>query len=171
MYSTACSRTVLRAQAVLNCGALRGAAKSHVLAVRIALLRVWRLQWLHAVLITGSGTDETLITTPFEERSRRRGHKPEVRARCVVQIGAESGPCPLPRLRPCGGVAARRSMDVMGERMRGRVRQGLGGQETSWIAYGGQKRACALHRAEYVKSKDPVNASHWSQDWCYSGGS
>jgi len=40
----------------------------------------------------------------------------------------------------------------------------LGGQETSWMAYGGQKRACALRRAEYVKSKDPVNASHWSQD-------
>ena len=40
----------------------------------------------------------------------------------------------------------------------------LGGQETGWMTYGGQKRACALCRAEYVKSKDPVNASHWSQD-------
>ncbi len=27
------------------------------------------------------------------------------------------------------------------------------------MAYGGQKRACALCRTEYVKSKDPVNAS------------
>jgi hypothetical protein len=29
----------------------------------------------------------------------------------------------------------------------------------SAVGHGGQKRACALHRAEYVKSKDLVNAS------------
>ena len=39
-YSSACSRTPMRARAVLNCGALRGAAKSYVLDVRIASSRV-----------------------------------------------------------------------------------------------------------------------------------
>jgi len=40
-YSTACNRTPMRAQAVLDCGALRGAAKSYVLAVRIVLSGVF----------------------------------------------------------------------------------------------------------------------------------
>ena len=103
----------MRAQAVLNCGALRGAAKSYVLAVRIALSAVLAVATLHAVLIAGGGTDETIwITSPSGERSCHRGHKQEVRARCVDQIGAESRPCTPPRLRPRGGMAARRLMDM-----------------------------------------------------------
>ena len=41
---------------------------------------------------------------------------------------------------------------------------GLGRQEASWVAYGGQKCACALRRGEYVKSQDLVNTSHRSRD-------
>jgi len=48
-----------------------------------------------------------------------------------------------------------------GQAEAGQSSPGLGGQE---MTYGGQKRACALRRAEYVKSKALVNASRWSQD-------
>jgi hypothetical protein len=40
-YTTPCSRTPMRAQAGLNCGALWGAAKSYVLTVRNALSGVF----------------------------------------------------------------------------------------------------------------------------------
>ena len=103
----------MRAQTVLDCGALRGAAKSYVLAIRVALSAVL------AVATVACGVDrrqwhgrDRSVYWPIEKRSCRRGHKREVRARCVGQIGAESRPCPPLRLDLCGGMAARRSMDM-----------------------------------------------------------
>ena len=53
---------------------------------------------------------------------------------------------------------------VMGERKARQISPGLGGQETSWMAYVVRNVRVPCARAEYVKSKDPVNASRWSQD-------
>jgi hypothetical protein len=74
---------------------------------------VWQSQRLHAVLIADSGTDETIwLLAHLRREVVVGGTNRKFRARCVVQIGAESRPCTPPRLRPCGGMAARRSMDM-----------------------------------------------------------
>jgi hypothetical protein len=53
---------------------------------------------------------------------------------------------------------------VMGERNRGRVRQVWEvRRRAGWPTVVRNVRV-PWCRAEYVKSKDPVNASHWSQD-------
>jgi hypothetical protein len=76
-------------------------------------------------LIASSSTNESFwITSPFEERSCHKRHTQEVRARRVVQIGAESGGLsavvPSPWRRHGG---EKINGDVMGKRKRGRLRQ------------------------------------------------
>ena len=48
---------------------------------------------------------------------------------------------------------------VIGERKRGRVRQVREVKRRTWWPTVVRNVVCASHRAEYVKSKDPVNAS------------
>jgi hypothetical protein len=82
----------------------------------------------------------------------------------VVQIGAESRPCPPPGLRACGDIGARRSMDMSwasGSAVEF-ARSWRSRDELEWLTV--VRNVRALCRAEYVMSKDPVNAWHWSQD-------
>jgi hypothetical protein len=155
----------MRAQAVLNCGALRGAAKSHVLAVRIALS------------VFGSCNGCMRCRSPVVARTRPSGLLAHLRREVVVggtnwkfervawsRSERRAGPV---RRRAFALAEAWRREDQWMCDGRAEARQsspGPGSRETSWMAYGGQKRACALCRAEYVESKDLVNASRWSQD-------
>ena len=155
----------MRAQAVLNCGALRGAAKSHVLAVRTASSGF------------GSCNGCMRCRSPVVARTRPSGFLARLSREVVVggtnrkfervawsRSERRAGPV---RRRAFALAEAWRREDQWICYRRAGARQsspGLGSQETNWMAYGGQKRACALCRTEYVGSKDPVNALRWSQD-------
>ncbi|KAF8266609.1 hypothetical protein EI94DRAFT_172479 [Lactarius quietus] len=111
----------------------------------------WRVGSRHvraARSLCGGREHRGLTARPREEC--HSGYAQEIRTRCAVHFGAESGPCAL----LC--TAAKRSMDAP---WRAEARQSslrLGSQETSaWLTVDRNVRAPC--RAEYVKSKGLVN--------------